>query len=179
MGKGRIMSFTLHDAVAPNWLQTLGAVARLLDKAQAHCIEHKMPESTLIEARLAPDMLPLGFQVKSTVAHSIGAIEGVRRGSFSPDRSAWPHTLAGLKELVTQAWQAVEQVDPAEINGFIGRDMCFEAGDTRIEFTAQDFLLSFSVPNFYFHAATAYDILRNQGLPLAKRDFLGKMRRKA
>lgn len=172
------MNFTLHDALVPNWLQILGAVSGLMDKAQAHCAEHGLPDSALIEARLAADMLPLGFQVRSTVAHSIGAIEGVRRGTFSPDRSPWPDTLAGLKALVTETRQAVAQLDPAEINGFFGRDMCFEAAGRRIDFTAQDFLLSFSVPNFFFHASTTYDILRNQGLPLSKRDFLGMMRKK-
>ena len=65
------------------------------------------------------------------------------------------------------------------MTGFLGRDMRFEAGERRLDFTAENFLLSFSQPNFYFHATTAYDILRNQGLPLGKRDFLGKTRRKA
>lgn len=173
------MSFTLYDALVPNWLQILDAVSGLLDKAEAHCAGHALPDSALIEARLAPDMFPLGFQVNSVVVHSIGAIEGVRRGTFSPDRSPWPDTLAGLKARVADARQAVAALDPGEVNGFFGRDMCFEAPGRRIDFTAQDFLLSFSVPNFFFHATTIYDILRNQGLPLIKRDYLGPMRRKA
>lgn len=172
------MSFALHDALVPNWLQILGAVSDLLDKARAHCAEHKLPDTALIEARLAPDMLPFGFQVKSAVVHSIGAIEGVRRGVFSPDRSPWPDTLAGLGDLVSTAVQELAKIEPAEINGFLGRDMRFEIGERRIDFTAQDFLLSFSVPNFFFHASTAYDILRNQGVAIGKLDFLGAMRRK-
>jgi len=71
---------------------------------------------------------------------------------------------------------ALEQVDPAEINGFLGRDMRFEFGERRLDFTAENFLLSFSQPHFFFHATTAYDILRNNGLTIGKRDFMGKTR---
>lgn len=172
------MSFNLYDAVVPNWKQTLGAVSALLDKAHAYAADNKMGDSDLVEARLAPDMLPLGFQVKSCVTHSIGAVLGVRKGVFSPDRSPWPDTLAGLKALVTEAQEALSELKADEINGFIGQGMCFQIGEKRIDFTAENFLMSFSVPNFYFHAATAYDILRNQGVALGKLDFLGAMRKK-
>ena len=107
---------------------------------------------------LADDMLPLGFQVRSVMTHSIGAIEGVRKGVFSPDRSPWPDSFAGLKAQLTQALAALEWVDPLEVNGFIGHDMRFEAGERRMDFTAENFLLSFSQPNFFFHATTAYDL---------------------
>ena len=69
-------------------------------------------------------------------------------------------------------------IDPAELDGLVGRDMRFEFGTRRMDFTAEDFLLSFSLPNFYFHATTAYDVLRNQGLPLGKMDFIGAVRLK-
>lgn len=173
------MGFTLYDALVPSWQQVLGSVAKWLDKAQAHCATHNLPDSALVEARLFADMLPFGFQVKSTVVHSIGAIEGVRKGVFSPDRSPWPESFAGLKELVSQGLAALDQMDPAEINAFLGRDMRFEIGERRVDFIAENFLLSFSQPNFYFHATTAYDILRNQGLPIGKADFLGKTRKES
>ena len=173
------MSFTLYDALVPNWQQILGSVAKLLDKAQAHCATQNLPDSALVEARLAPDMLPFGFQVKAMVAHSIGAIDGVRKGVFTPDRSPWPNTIAGLKESVAHAQTALDQLDPADLNGFLGRDMRFEVGERRMDFTAENFLLSFSQSNFFFHATTAYDILRNQGLPIGKTDFMGKTRRKS
>ena len=74
---------------------------------------------------------------------------------------------------------ALEAIEPAEIESFIGRDMRFEFGARRLEFTAEEFLLSFSQPNFYFHATTAYDILRWKGVPIGKRDFTGKLRLKS
>jgi hypothetical protein len=168
------MSFTLYDAIVPTWQQILGSVVNLLDKAQAHCTEKNLPDSALIEARLADDMLPLGFHVRSVVTHSMGAIEGMRKGVFSPDRSPWPDNFAGLKAQVTQALAELAKLDPAEVNGFIGQDMRFEAGERRMDFVAENFFLSFSQPNFYFHATTTYDIMRNQGLAIGKRDFMGR-----
>lgn len=84
------MTFSFYDAVVPSNLQVLAAIDMLLDKAETFCAEHGKAESDLIESRLAPDMLPFGYQVKSCVVHSVGAISGLRAGSFSPDRSAWP-----------------------------------------------------------------------------------------
>ncbi|MDD3936139.1 DUF1993 family protein [Rhodoferax sp.] len=173
------MSFTLHDALVPTWQQILGSMTRLLDKAQAHSIERNLPDSTLIDARLADDMLPFGYQIKSVVVHSVGAIQGVRNGLFSPDLSPWPDSFVGLKDQVSNAMTALEKINPNEINGFLGRDMRFEIGERRMDFTAENFLLSFSMPNFFFHATTAYDILRHKGLTIGKRDFIGKPRVKS
>ena len=172
------MKFDLYDALVPNWLQTLGAVSGLIDKAQEYADANKLRDNALIEAKLAPDMLPFGFQVKSVVTHSIGAVEGVRKGLMVPDRSPWPQTLAELKAHVLQAREQLVWIKPEEINGFFGRDMCFAVNERELLFTAENFLLSFSVPNFYFHATTAYAVLRNQGLPLTKLDFLGSTRKK-
>jgi uncharacterized protein len=170
------MPFSLYDATIPSFVQVLGSVSRLLDKAEAHCADANSDPAALISAKLAEDMLPLGYQVKSVAGHSIGAIEGVRAGVFSPDRSPWPADFAGLKALVTGAHAALEAIQPDEINGLVGQDMAFVMGERRMEFTAENFLMSFSVPNFYFHAATAYDILRAQGLQIGKLDFLGRPR---
>ncbi len=103
----------------------------------------------------------------------------MRRGGFSPDTSTPPGDFAGLSARVSETIAALSAIDPAEINGFIGRDVHFSFGDHRIAFTAEEFLLSFSQPNFYFHATTAYDILRLKGVPLSKRDFIGRPRTKA
>ena len=173
------MTIDLYAALVPNWQQTLGALVKLLDKAEAHCRATQQPDSALIEARLAPDMFAFGFQVKATVVHSIGAIAAVRTGFFSPDRSPAPDSFAGLKAMLTEALAGLEKISPAEISGFIGQDMRFEAGERRLDFTAENYLLSFTQPNFFFHAVTAYDILRNQGLAIGKADFLGQVRKKA
>jgi len=103
----------------------------------------------------------------------------IRRGVFSPDTAPPPDTFAALETRVAETLSALQTIEPAEVESFIGRDMRFEMGSLRLEFTAEDFLLSFSLPNFYFHAATAYDILRWKGLPIGKRDFMGRLRLKA
>lgn len=172
------MTLSLYAATIASYRQTLGAVSGLLRKAQAFCAEKGIEPAELIQARLAPDMLPFAYQVKSTAVHSLGAIEGVRRGVFSPDDTPPPETFAALESRIAATLSALEAIEPAEVEAFIGRGMRFEFGSFRLDFTAEDFLLSFSVPNFYFHAATAYDILRWKGAPIGKRDFLGRLRLK-
>jgi len=172
------MAFTLYAATIPSYLQILSSVSRLIDKAESFCADQGLPPEALIEARLADDMLPFAYQVKSTAAHSIGAIEGVRKGSFSPDMTPPPATFAGLRERIAETALALEAIDPGEVESFLGRDMRFAFGANHIEFLAEEFLLSFSQPNFYFHATTAYDILRMKGVELGKRDFNGRVRKK-
>lgn len=172
------MTLSLYSAVVPNYVQILGAVKNLLDKAEAHCAESGCAPDDLLKARLIDDMLPFGYQVKSCSAHSIGAIEGVRAGVFSPDMTPWPTTFDGLRDAIVKALAAVEALSADEINGFVGKDMRFEMGEMKMPFAAEDFLLSFSQPNFYFHATTAYDILRWKGVKLGKRDFMGRPRLK-
>jgi len=172
------MSFSLYAATIPSYRQILGATSGLLRTAEAFCTEKAIPPSEIIRARLAEDMQPFAYQVKSTAVHSLGAIEGVRKGVFSPDMNPPPDTFAALQDRIANALAALEAINPAEVDGFMGLPMCFAFGERKIDFAAEDFLLSFSQPNFYFHAATAYDILRWKGLPIGKRDFMGKLRLK-
>lgn len=173
------MSFSLYAATVPSYRQILGGVAGLLRTAQSFCAEKGIAPGDLIQARLAPDMFPFAFQVKVTVGHSIGAIEGLRKGMFSPDTSPPPDSFGELAQQVDGALDALAKIGPAEVDGYLGRDMLFVFGERKLAFTAEDYLLSFALPNFYFHAATAYDILRWKGLPIGKRDFIGRLRLKA
>src|SRR5580700_1953877 len=101
------MAFSLYAATIPSFQQTLGAVSGLLDKAQAFCTEKGIAPQELIQARLAADMFPLAYQVKSTAVHSLGAIEGVRKGVFSPDTSEPAETFAALKAKISDALTAL------------------------------------------------------------------------
>lgn len=172
------MAFSLYTAVVPSYLQLLEAVAGLLGKAERFCAEHGLAPEDFVQARLAEDMLPFAYQVKSTAVHSLGAIEGVRKGVFSPDTSTPPADFVALNARIAETIAALRAIDPAEIEAFIGRDVRFAFGDRHIDFVAEEFLLSFSQPNFYFHATTTYDILRWKGVPLTKRDFMGMPRMK-
>jgi uncharacterized protein len=173
------MAFSLYEATIPSYRQILGAIGGLLGKAESYCAEQKVAAEEIIQARLAPNMLPFAYQVMATATHSLGAIEGVRMGVFSPDMTPPPQTFSALKTTISETLVALEAIDAAEIDAFPGRDMRFTFGERQINYTAENFLLSFSQPNFYFHATTAYDILRWKGLPLGKRDFVGRVRIKA
>ena len=170
------MAFSLYSATIPTYCQILENVSGLLNKAEAFCVEKSLPPEHLIQARLAEDMHPFAYQVKSAVVHSYGALEGLRKGVFRPDSSTPPDTFPALKARVSEGLKALQAVSAAEVDAFVGGDMCFEAGQRRMDFCAEDFLLSFSQPNFFFHATTAYDILRWKGVPIGKRDFLGRIR---
>jgi hypothetical protein len=170
------MALSLYSAVVPSYLQILESVSGLLDKAESFCSEKGLAPEQIIAARLADDMQPFAYQVKSTAVHSLGAIEGVRRGVFSPDLTEPPDSFAALKRRIAEARSGLAAVAPGEVEDFIGRDMRFSFGERHIDFKAEDFLLSFSQPNFYFHATTTYDILRWQGVQIGKRDFLGRTR---
>jgi hypothetical protein len=84
-----------------------------------------------------------------------------------------------LKAQIVATLAALESVEAAEVDSFVGRDVRFAFGERHVDFTAENFLLSFSQPNFYFHAATTYDILRWKGVPIGKRDFMGRTRKKS
>ena len=170
------MSFSLYDATIPTFCQMLDVVSGLLDKGAAHCTEKGITPEAIIQARLAPDMFPFAYQVKAAAEHSLGAIEGVRQGLFTPDVMPPPNNLQALKAQVSEAFTMLRGISPDEVNGFIGREMRFEFRDLRFDFTAENFLLSFSQPSFFFHVTTAYDILRWQGVAVGKSDFLGRMR---
>jgi hypothetical protein len=172
------MAFSLYAATIPSYQQILRAVSRLLDTAEVFCSEKGIAHEDIIQARLAADMHPFAYQVKATAVHSLGAIEGVRRGAFSPDVTSPPATFVALKARIADTLAALDVIREAEIDAFVGRDVRFSFGDRHLDFTAENFLLSFSQPNFYFHATTTYDILRWKGVGIGKRDFTGRLRAK-
>jgi hypothetical protein len=169
------MAVSLYDATVAGWIQILGGVTGFLARGLENCRERGIDPQKMVEARLFEDMFPLRFQVVSTVTHSVGAIEAVRKGVFTPPPTP-ELDYAGLQQAVADAQATLEGVSAEEVNRFEGRDTIFQFRDRTIPFTAENFLLSFATPNFYFHAATAYDILRANGVPLGKRDFLGRLR---
>jgi uncharacterized protein len=173
------MGLSLYAATIPSYLQVLQSVSGLLSKAQSFCAEKGVDPGSIIQARLAEDMLPFAYQIRATATHSLGAIEAVRKGVFAPDLTPPPETFAALEAKIAETLSSLAQIKQAEVDAFVGRDMRFSFKDRHIDFAGEDFLLSFSQPNFYFHATTAYDILRWKGVAIGKRDFIGKLRAKS
>jgi hypothetical protein len=172
------MAISLYDLSVASYLQTLGGVAGFLEKALAHFSANGVDPEAIVETRIHPDMLPFRFQLQSVAHHSLGAMEGVKQGLFQPPPQAPAYDYRGLQKLVADARAGLEKLTPAEVNALEGKDVVFQLRDFKMPFTAEGFLLSFSLPNFYFHATTAYDILRMKGAPLGKRDYMGQMRLK-
>ena len=170
------MPISLHAAFIPSALQMLGTADHLIDKAEAWCGETGCAHGEAIGARIHEDMFPFSYQVKSVAVHTAGAIEGVRAGVFAPDLAPPPEDFAGLRARISGAREVLEAVREGELEALIGKPARFEFRDFRMDFTAEDFLLSFSQPNYYFHAATAYGILRMKGVAVGKRDFMGRVR---
>lgn len=169
------MTVSLYDAVVGTYAQILPAVAGVLEKGRSHFESEGVDLGEIVETRLRDDMLPFSFQVQSVVQHSLGALQAVEAGTFSPPTT--PETdYAGLQARVSEAIEAVNGYDREAVNAMEGRDVTFKLGENEIPFVAEDFLLTFSLPNFYFHATTTYDILRMKGVPIGKRDFMGRMR---
>jgi hypothetical protein len=150
----------------------------VLDKGLAHFTANKTDPNEIVETRLVPDMLPFRFQVQSVAHHSLGAIEGMKKGLFAPPSQLAPLDYQGLQKLVADTRDALRKLTPAEVDAFEGKDMAFQIRDMKIPFTAEGFVLSFSLPNLHFHATTTYDILRMKGVPLGKLDYMGQMRMK-
>ena len=170
------MSSPLYAATVGTWLQIVPQIAKLVDKAEAHCLENGLPATALTGARLAPDMWNFAKQVDYVVLSSAGAVEALRTGRTGPALAEPQTEFAPLRQALSDAVSLLRVVVPAEIDAAARRDVIFEFTGGRMEYVAEDFLLSFSLPNFFFHATTAYAILRNQGLNVGKRDFLGKVR---
>ena len=170
------MAVSLYELTVPNYLQILGGVAGAMDKAAEHAVESDLDLAQLVDFRLREDMLPFSFQVISVWHHSHGAIEGLKAGEFNPPPDLGALDYSALRGLVAEAFENMKALSPEDVDKLEGQAMKFKMGDFEIPFSTTNFIQSFSMPNFYFHATTTYDILRLHGVPLGKMDFLGAMR---
>ncbi len=165
------MSF--YDASVPAFLQILGSLTGILSKAEAHCKAKNIQPDVLLGARLYPDMLPLTKQIQ--IACDFAAKSCARlTGSEVP---AVPDTEKSFDELKARLAKTIDYVKafkPVQFDGADAREVTFPAGpDKTMTMKGQQFLSHYAFPNFYFHAATAHDILRHNGVEIGKRDFLG------
>jgi hypothetical protein len=170
------MATSLYALSVTSYLQTVGAVAGFLDRAAEHCAKTGVHPDSLVGARLFDDMAPFHFQVECVYHHSVWAVEAVKIGVFSPPALVGPIPFADLRAMVASTDAMLRAFDPAEVDRWAGKDLDFQIGPRRLRFTAENFFLSFSLPNFYFHAVTAYAILRANAVPLGKRDYEGQLR---
>jgi hypothetical protein len=170
------VTISFYDASIGSYLQILDGVVAVLDKGASHAAEAGLDLQAVVMTRLHDDMMPLHFQVVSVAHHSWGAMQGLQKGSFSPPSFDLDKDYAGLQALVAEAREGLAGLDKAQVEALAEKSVLFKLGKNELPFTNQNFLLSFSLPNFYFHATTTYDILRMLGVPLGKMHFLGQMK---
>ena len=166
------MTISMYQASVPAMLHTLTALSAILGKAEAHCAAKKIDPAVLVQARLFPDMFTFARQIQIACDFAKGSAARLA-GLEVP---GWPDTEATFSELkgrIAKTIEFVKTVPASKIDGSEGRDIKMKVGGQDMEFKGQDYLTGFVLPNFYFHSATAYAILRKSGVELGKRDFLG------
>ena len=167
------MSLSMYSTSIPVLVQILNAMSGVLDKGMAHAQTRKIDPAVLIGLRLAPDMLPLNRQVHlaTDFAKNIAArLAGVEAPKYEDNET----TFDELKTRIAKTIAYVESFKPAQIDGAESREVTLTMRGEQVKMTGQHYALHFALPNFYFHATTAYDILRNAGVDIGKRDFMGK-----
>lgn len=166
------MSISMYQASMPGMLHTLSALSSILDKAEAYCAAKKIEPAVMTSTRLVPDMFPLSRQIQIACDFPKGAAARLS-GQEVP---SWPDTettFGELKARIARTIEFVKSIPPASIDGSENRDIKMKVGGQDMEFKGQAYLTHFVLPNFYFHSATAYAILRSSGVGIGKRDFLG------
>ncbi len=183
---------SLYDLSVPTFLQTTRAVAGFLERASKHCAETGADTDVFVDARLIADMAPFHFQIEALKNHSVWGLEAVRTGVFDPPNLIGRIPFKKLQALISEAIVTLEALTPAEVNSWSGKTLRITLHRPLNEndrswtpwaprqhiFSPETFLLSSSLPNFHFHAVTAYNILRSRGVPLGKRDYEGQLRNK-
>ena len=171
------MSISLYTASVPVFRQILGSLAAILAKAEAHVDMKKLDPNALLQARLFPDMFPLVRQVQLATDFAKGAAARLA-GIDVPRYDDVETDFAGLQARLEKTLAFLDSVEHEAVNASGERDIVVGTGANQRQFKGQVYLLHYALPNFYFHATTAYDILRMKGAPLGKRDYLGPMRMK-
>ena len=170
------MATSFYDLSVPTFLQTVRAVRGFLDRTLEHCAQIGADADDLVQARLYDDMAALHFQIEATWHHAVWGLEAAKTGVFEPPALVGPIPFTDLRATIGKAQTALEAYSADEVNSWGGRELDLQIGPRRLAFTSETLILSFSLPNFHFHAVTAYDILRSRGVPLGKRDFEGQLR---
>jgi hypothetical protein len=150
----------------------LGALSANLDKAAAFAEAKKVDPAVLLGARLAPDMFPLTRQVQ--IACDMGRGGALRlAGREVPSVPDTEATIADLKARIAATLAVIDSIPAGDIDGSEDRKIVLKMRAGEMEFTGQRYLIGFVIPNLTFHCATAYNILRHNGVEVGKRDFLG------
>lgn len=168
------MTISMYQASVPLMIKTLSNLRNLLEKAVAHAEAKRIDPSVLINARLYPDMFPLSRQVQIATDMAKGAasrLAGKEVPKYEDDEATFPELVARLDKTIA----LLKTFKPDDINGSEDNTITLPMRDRTLTFKGLAYLLDYVLPNVYFHTATAYAILRHNGLDVGKKDFLGKV----
>jgi hypothetical protein len=167
------MAITMYSAAVPTFLQLLGGLKGVVQKAEQHATTHKWDGATTMNWRLFPDMFTLERQVRQACVHALGAgrVAGVDLPSLPESDSSFAEMQARIDKTI----DFLKGLSASQLDGKEDSQVTITAGGQQRSFRAQVYLYHFAMPNFYFHTTTAYNILRSLGVEIGKRDFMGAM----
>ena len=166
------MKISMHQASTPRFTNILRNLAVMFDKAQAHAEAAQFDPARLPNYRLYPNMFPMKRQVQAACDIAKGAVARLA-GVEAPKHEDNEQTFAELKARIAKTVEYIRSIKPAQIDGSDEKEIAMKLRGQDMKFTGMQYLLGFVYPNFYFHVATAYDILRHNGVELGKRDYIG------
>jgi len=165
------MSISMYQASIPHFILMLVNLSAILDKTEAHAKAKNIDQGVFVNARLAPDMYPLGRQIQ-IVADMAKACAARLAGIDVPRDEDDETTFADLKARIAKTITFLQSVNVDQINGSDGRMVTITMHDKEAVYSGQHYLLDIIIPHFYFHVTTAYAILRHQGVELGKSDYI-------
>ena len=166
------MTLSIYSASIPVFKQILNSLLVILDKAESHAAEKKIEPNALLQFRLFPDMLPFTRQIQIACDFAKGC--GARlAGAEVPAYDDTEQSFAELKARIVKTLAFIEALPQEQIEGSETRAITTGSGEKTKHFTGQTYLFHYALPHFFFHATTAYDILRHNGLDIGKKNFIG------
>lgn len=166
------MALSMYQASIPVYIRALNILSTLLEKGEQYAKENGIDAQLLLDAKLAPDMYNLVAQVQRASDTSKATAERLS-GKPAPRMPDTEKTFAELHARIAKTVTYLKTIDAADLQGSEKRTVTLTAGDLKRDFKGDDYLLTFALPNFYFHITTAYDILRHSGVRIGKQDFIG------
>jgi hypothetical protein len=166
------MTLSMYEASIPVFLSGLDVLSVSLDRAVTHAATRGFDVGILVGARLTPDMLPFVGQIQrasDTSRFAAGRLTGLASPRFADTEV----TLDELRQRIDATTDYLKTFRPDQFDGSDTRTISYNAGGAQRQSSGQDYLLNFVLPSFYFHVATGHGILRHNGVPIGKREYLG------
>lgn len=166
------MTLSMYQASVPAFVRALNNLAAILEKGAAHAQARKIDESVLLNSRLFPDMFPLARQVQiatDTARSGAGRLAGADFPSYEDKESTFQELIQRIRNTIG----FLESLQPTQIDGGENKTITWQSRSTTKSMQGQAYLMNHLLPNVHFHVATAYNILRHNGVEVGKKDFLG------